>query len=57
MKKLKDSIKYLKNMQSVYESKLAEKENIDPNTINSLESKVINLAEENMNLQVLIYYY
>lgn len=44
-------------MLSVYESKLSEKENIDPNTINSLESKVINLAEENMNLQVLIYYY
>lgn len=57
MKRLKDSIKYLKNIQSVYESKLAEKENIDPNTINSLESKVINLVEENMNLQVLIYNY
>lgn len=43
-------------MLSIYESKLAEKENIDPNTINSLESKVVNLAEENMSLQVPIIY-
>lgn len=41
-------------MISVYESKLAEKENIDPNTINNLESKVIHLVEENMSLQVVI---
>lgn len=47
-------MKYFKNMLSVYESKLSEKENINPNTINNLESKVINLAEENMSLQVLI---
>lgn len=39
-------------MISVYESKLAEKENIDPNAINSLESKVVHLVEENMSLQV-----
>lgn len=39
-------------MISVYELKLAEKENIDPNTINNLESKIIHLVEENMSLQV-----
>jgi len=39
-------------MISIYESKLAEKENIDPNAINSLESKVVHLAEENISLQV-----
>lgn len=54
---MKDSTKYLKNMLSVYESKLTEKENVDPNTINNLESKVVHLAEENINLQVYIYIY
>lgn len=44
-------------MLSIYETKLTEKENIDPNTINSLESKVIKLAEENMSLQVHINLY
>lgn len=39
-----------------FESKLAQKESIDPNTINNLESKVIHLAEENMSLQVYIIY-
>lgn len=42
-------------MLSVYESKLTEKENVDPNAINNLESKVVRLAEENMNLQVCKY--
>jgi len=41
-------------MLSAYETKLAEKENIDPNTINNLESKVVHLAEENISLQVFI---
>jgi hypothetical protein len=36
----------------LYESKLAEKENIDPNKVNNLESKVVQIAEENINLQV-----
>ncbi|KAL5235793.1 hypothetical protein ACI65C_003203 [Semiaphis heraclei] len=49
---LKDSTKYFKNMLSAYETKLAEKENIDPNTINNLESKVVHLAEENISLQI-----
>lgn len=52
---MKDSTKYLKNLLSVYEIKLNEKENIDPNIINNLESKVVNLAEENISLQVCIY--
>lgn len=39
-------------MLSAYESKLEEKKNIDHNTISNLESKVVRLAEENMNLQV-----
>lgn len=43
-------------MLSSYESKLAEKENIDQSTINNLESKVVHLAEENMSLQVNIYF-
>lgn len=51
---MKDSTKYFKNMLSAYETKLSEKENIDPNTINNLESKVVHLAEENINLQVFI---
>lgn len=55
--KLKDSIQYLKNMLSAFELKLAEKDNIDLNSINNLESKVIHLAEENMSLQVPILYY
>lgn len=41
-------------MLSAYETKLAEKENIDPNTIYNLESKVVHLAEENISLQVFI---
>lgn len=49
---MKDSTKHFKNILSTYESKLAEKENIDPNTINNLESKVVRLAEENISLQV-----
>ncbi|XP_015379166.1 PREDICTED: putative leucine-rich repeat-containing protein DDB_G0290503 isoform X1 [Diuraphis noxia] len=49
---LKDSTKYFKNMLSAYETKLAEKENIDPNTFNNLESKVVHLAEENISLQI-----
>ncbi|XP_050548494.1 uncharacterized protein LOC126910157, partial [Daktulosphaira vitifoliae] len=49
--KLNDLTNHLKNMLSTYESKLVEKENIDPNTIKSLESKVVKLVEENMNLQ------
>ncbi|VVC38032.1 Hypothetical protein CINCED_3A004058 [Cinara cedri] len=52
IKKLKDSTKYLKNMISFYESELAEKENTDLNTINNLESKVIDLVEQNMNLEI-----
>jgi len=44
-------------MLSTYETKLMEKENIDPNAINNLESKIINLVEENMNLQVYIIYF
>ncbi|CAI6360394.1 unnamed protein product [Macrosiphum euphorbiae] len=52
IKTLKDSTKYFKNMLSAYETKLAEKENIDPNTINNLESKVVHLAEENISLQI-----
>lgn len=44
-------------MLSVYESKLAEKENIDPNTISDLESRVICLSEENLSLQVIIIYF
>lgn len=43
-------------MLSVYELKLAEKENIDPNTISNLESKVIRLSEENLSLQVYLYH-
>lgn len=54
VKNLKDSTKYLKNLLHVYESKLAEKENIDPNKVNNLESKVVQIAEENINLQVYI---
>lgn len=52
IKHLKDSTKHFKNILSTYESKLAEKENIDPNTINNLESKVVRLAEENISLQI-----
>ncbi|XP_022168561.1 golgin subfamily A member 4-like [Myzus persicae] len=52
IKTLKDSTKYFKNMLSAYETKLAEKANIDPNTINNLESKVVHLAEENISLQI-----
>ncbi|KAL4107286.1 hypothetical protein QTP88_017654 [Uroleucon formosanum] len=52
IKTLKDSTKYFKNMLSAYETKLAEKENIDPNTIYNLESKVVHLAEENISLQI-----
>lgn len=40
----------------IYESKLAEKENIDLNT-NNLESKVKQLVEKNTNLQVYIYFF
>lgn len=49
---MKDSTKYFRSMLSTYETKLAEKENVDPNAVNNLESKIINLAEENINLQV-----
>ncbi|XP_025420467.1 COP1-interactive protein 1-like [Sipha flava] len=52
IKNLKDSTEYLKNLLNLYESKLAEKENIDPNKVNNLESKVVQIAEENINLQV-----
>jgi len=44
-------------MLSIYETKLAEKENIDLNAINNLESKIINLSEENIHLQVHIIYF
>lgn len=44
-------------MLSAHESKLSEKENIDPNVINSLESKVVHLVEENMNLQVHVFFF
>lgn len=44
-------------MLHVYESKLAEKENIDPNAVNNLESKVVQIAEENIHLQVYIIFF